>query len=290
MSNKAVITVTFGDSGENHVGNQMIGEKVQEGQGFNLEDFQKAKKIAETNPEAIVTIHNLKELLIDNIGEKNTIETITTGMLEYLPDCALIVIENLVTNADLIETELSALEWDTKYWDTRRQKVLNKRARSNLCFDTINQEPDYENGKGRIVSFENLPNLNIVKEKIGEIFGEKGQNLIGEGNRYPDRTKNGIGFHGDAERLKVVALRLNEECDGDRGTMPICWQWFHRSRPIGKKFTLDIKHGSIYAMSEYTTGFNWRRNSMYTLRHSAGGKKYTTLKKYTEPKKKQLLC
>ena len=283
MSKKSVITVTFGDSGENHVGNQMIGEKVQEGQGFTLEDFQKAKEIVETiNPEAIVTIHNLKELLIDNIGEKNTTENITIGMLEYLPDTALIIIENILSQelADKIETELNTLTWDTKYWDTRRQRVLNKRARSNLCFDENDQEPDYENGKGRIVSFSRLPNLEKIKTSLGKIFGEKGQHLIGEGNRYPDRTKNGIGFHGDAERLKVVALRLNEADEhGDRGTMPICWQWFHRSKPIGKKFTLDIQHGTIYAMSEYTTGFNWRKSSLYTLRHAAGGKKYTDLKK-----------
>ena len=32
MSKKSVITVTFGDSGENHVGNQQIGTKVQQGE------------------------------------------------------------------------------------------------------------------------------------------------------------------------------------------------------------------------------------------------------------------
>ena len=278
MSRKSVITVTFGDSGENHVGNQMIGEKVQEGQGFTLKDFQKAKEIVETiNPKSIVTIHNLKELLIDNIGDKNTTKTITLGMLDYLPDTVLIVIENILSQelANNIETELNSLTWDTKYWDTRRKKVLNKRARSNLCFDENDQEPDYENGKGRIVSFSRLPNLDKIKTSLEKIFGEKGKNLIGEGNRYPDRTKNGIGYHGDAERLKVVALRLNEaDENGDRGTMPICWQWFHRSKPIGKKFTLDIPHGTIYAMSEYTTGFNWRQSSLYTLRHAAGADKY----------------
>ena len=283
MSKKAVITVTFGDSGENHIGNQQIGEKVQEGQGFTLSDFEKARDLIEAkHPSANVVIYNLKDLLMNNIGEKNTIETIRQDMLDYIPDTVLIVIENLVSTelANNIETELSSLEWDTKYWDTRRKRVLNKRARSNLCFDRVEQEPDYENGKGRIVSFNSLPNLDEAKRLIGDIFGEKGQNLIGEGNRYPDRTKNGIGFHGDAERLKVVALRLNQEDEnGDRGTMPICFQWFHRSKSIGEKFTLNVKHGSIYAMSEYTTGFNWRHSSLYTLRHAAGGKKYTTLKK-----------
>ena len=45
MSKKAVITVTFGDSGENHIGNQQIGNRVREGDGFTLLDFQRAKDI-----------------------------------------------------------------------------------------------------------------------------------------------------------------------------------------------------------------------------------------------------
>ena len=38
-----VITVTFGDSGENHVGNQQIGTKVSVGEGFTFEDFKKVE-------------------------------------------------------------------------------------------------------------------------------------------------------------------------------------------------------------------------------------------------------
>ena len=278
MSKKSVITVTFGDSGENHVGNQQIGSKVQEGEGFTLEDFQKTKEYIERlYPNAKVTIHNLKELLVDNIGDKNTNETITQGMLDYLPDAVFIEITDLIPDelADKTERELSVLNWDRKYWDTRRQKVLNKRARKNLCFDTFDQEPDYENGKGTIVSFKRLPNLSRAKAIISEVFGAKGKELIGEGNGYDDRTKNGIGYHGDAERLKVIALRLNEADEtGDRGTMPICFQWYIRSKRIGKMFRRDIAHGTVYGMSEYTTGFNWKFRSQYTLRHAAGANKY----------------
>jgi len=279
MSKKSVITVTFGDAGENHVGNQQIGTKVQEGDGFTLQDFLEVKRNIELKfPSVEVTIYNMKDLLIDNIGEKNTTETIRQDMLDYLPDTCLIVIENLISEelANATEAELSCLDWDRKYWDTRRQKVLNKRARKNLLFGRSDQEPDYENGKGRIVSFEKLPNLSEAKTIISDVFGEKGQHLIGEGNGYDDRTKNGIGYHGDSERLKVIALRLNEmDEDGDRGTMPICFQWHYRSKRIGKKFTKNIGHGVVYGMTEYATGYNWKYRSLYTIRHAAGGNKYT---------------
>ena len=40
--------------------------------------------------------------------------------------------------------------------DERRKKVLNKHARTNVCFDVEECEPDYENKQGRVVSWESL--------------------------------------------------------------------------------------------------------------------------------------
>ena len=38
------ITLTFCDSGENHVGMEMLGEKVEVGDGFQLEDLIKTRE------------------------------------------------------------------------------------------------------------------------------------------------------------------------------------------------------------------------------------------------------
>lgn len=40
--------------------------------------------------------------------------------------------------------ELTDFEWNKKYWDTRRKKVLNKHARYNVYFGNKRQEPNYE--------------------------------------------------------------------------------------------------------------------------------------------------
>ena len=53
-----------------------------------------------------------------------------------------------------------------------------------------------------------MPITKIVMEKFVEYFGEKAGNLKGEGNYYYDVKTCGIGFHGDSERRKVVAIRL----------------------------------------------------------------------------------
>ena len=271
---KGVVTITFGDSGENHVGNQMIGQKVEVGQGFTYDDFVAARDRAQKmgfNAEII----DLRDLI------RNLINTNGIAPGKVIQPAYIILIKDAVSkkDADAVFGEMNTFEWDTKYWDTRRKKVLNKHARSNVCFDSFSQEPDYKNGKGTIIPFDKLPKLKAVKKLIADIFGDKAKEMIGEGNRYNDRTKNGIGYHGDAERLKVVALRVNEaDVNGETGTMPICWNWFYQSKPVGENFRLEIPHGCIYAMSEYATGFNWKYRSKYTLRHAAGGDKYTTLK------------
>ena len=50
---------------------------------------------------------------------------------------------------DLME-EVMGKYWDSKYWDTRRQKVLNKHARKNNCIAKDEQVADYSKGKGTI--------------------------------------------------------------------------------------------------------------------------------------------
>ena len=43
------ITLTFCDSGENHVGMKMLGKKVDEGEGYSLEDLERIRAFFEQN-------------------------------------------------------------------------------------------------------------------------------------------------------------------------------------------------------------------------------------------------
>ena len=79
--------------------------------------------------------------------------------------------------------------------------------------------------------------------------------------------QNGIGFHGDAERKVVIATRLG-------ATIPLHYQWYTKSNPIGKRVELNINHGDIYVMSEKATGYDWKKSSLVTLRHAAGADKF----------------
>ena len=173
--------------------------------------------------------------------------------------------------------EMESFKWDDKYWDKRRKKVLNKHARENVCFDDYSSEPNYEEKKGRIVGWNDVPTLNKIRKNIEIIAGKKGMNLKCEGNKYKndigkDKKNGGIGWHGDAERRKVWALRIGEK-------MVLKYNWWHNSKPIGDLFEVELNSGDGYIMSEKAVGYDWLKKKIYTLRHSAGSTKYVSINK-----------
>lgn len=149
-----------------------------------------------------------------------------------------------------------------------RGRVVNKRARYNLCFDQEESSPNYEEGKGTVISYDRVPILSQIRNNLPKFFGnELASNLKAEGNLYYDTNKCGIGFHGDSERKVVIALRLGER-------IPLHYQWYQKGERVGDRIELEIGDGDIYVMSEQATGNNWKKRNIKTLRHAAGCAKY----------------
>ena len=250
-------TLTFGDQAENHVGMQKIGTLASE--GFSIDDINNAK------------------VLFEKMGCKCELIKLNDSLKdveEKIPEAVVLVVRNGVKafgiEADEMLKEQVSLTYDTKAYMYGR--VVNKIARHNLCFAVYDQDPSYENKKGRIINFKHLPLLAKIRNRLPEVLGKKAKDLAVEGNHYYDSKKCGIGFHGDAERRKVIAIRLGD-------TLPLHYQWFNNSKPVGERIELELNHGDLYVMSEKATGSDWRKRKIHTLRHAAGAKKYLTIKK-----------
>jgi len=258
MSNpKDTYTITFGDQAENNVGMQKIGKISKIGFSFNeLEEFYQFFK-------------NDFKMEFINLNEKGLYESKYEEIVEETDKACLLVLRNFITNADDLYNEQKKLIYDSKA--LMRGQVKNKLARHNICFDHKSQKADYEKGKGTIISYDDVPLLKILLNKLPKIFGLKAKDLVAEGNHYYDITKNGIGFHGDSERKKVIAIRLG-------ATIPLHYQWFQNSKPIGNRIKLILNHGDMYVMSEKAVGYDWKKRKIATLRHAAGCKKYLTIK------------
>eukprot|EP01061_Rhynchopus_euleeides_P002206 TRINITY_DN11697_c0_g1_i1.p1 TRINITY_DN11697_c0_g1~~TRINITY_DN11697_c0_g1_i1.p1 ORF type:complete len:414 (+),score=124.10 TRINITY_DN11697_c0_g1_i1:149-1390(+) len=171
------------------------------------------------------------------------------------------------TAADMLE-EQRRLAYDSKAF--MYGKVVNKHARHNICFNDAPQNQCFEEKKGTVVAFRDTPLLLRLRDTFPRFLGDKAKSLKAEGNFYYDTSKCGIGYHGDAERKIVVGVRLG-------ASLPLCYSWFQRSKPVGQKKELVIGGGDLYVMSEKTTGFDWRLKKKATLRHAAGCSKFTKL-------------
>jgi hypothetical protein len=250
-SSKSTITLTFGDMAENHVGMEQIGARVAKGQGVHLADLKAI--LQKTKAAGIQT-----KLHVLNGPDQN-------------PAYLLIIkkgVEALLgpgSTAALFK-EQAALDHDKKALMYKR--VCNKKARWNLCFSEEGHPPTYEEGRGRVIAYDDVPLTKALHSALPLWFGPKAENLQGEGNYYYDAASCGIGYHGDTERRRVFAVRLG-------ATIPICFQWFQRGEPIGKRMRFDLEDGDIYVMSEKTVGTDWKSRVVPTLRHAAGAAAYT---------------
>lgn len=251
-------TLTFGDQAENHARMQKIGQAAAE--GFTHEDLTRA--------ESYFNDHGCETEMIF-LNDYLSPEDSSKAEPAYV-----LIIRNAIealtgSTADEFYLEQQKLSKDTKAF--MYGHVVNKHARHNLCFGLENQEPCYEQAKGRIIAFDDVALLNKMRLQLPASIGVKALNLVAEGNYYYKPEICGIGWHGDSERKMVIALRLGK-------SMSMHYQWYTKSRPVGSRCDLILNHGDIYYMSEKAVGWDWKKPSLYTLRHAAGAKKFIEIK------------
>ena len=123
-----------------------------------------------------------------------------------------------------------------------------------------------------IKSFQNVPYLNQIRNKLHLFLGDKAKNLNAEGNYYYEK-QSGIGFHGDAERKIVICLSL-----GDSSILRYAWRLAKTSEHYGDNIDIQVNHGDMYIMSEKATGFDWKLRSKVRVVHAAGSNKYIVKK------------
>ena len=262
VDTSSAITITFCDSAENHVGMEQIGDKSVS--GFTLDDLRRVKDhfdIPSEGDDIRCELYDLNVALPDELNhnvENAYILIIRQGVKAFV-------------DPKTLEKELLSLSWDTKAY--MRGRVVNKLKRHNLCFADYSQEPDYEAGKGRIIEYSKVGNLSEVRTGLGSILGEVGQDLVAEGNLYYDVSKCGIEYHGDAERRKVIGLRLGT-------SIPLVYSWFLNSKPVGVPVNITLNSGDMYIMSNKAVGYDWKERSKMTLRHAAGSNECISLDRF----------
>ncbi len=261
-----VMTLTGSASGENGKGMEILGNPNE--RGYTFEEMRKCMNLFEDAGYTceFIHLHEKLPLSIRDEAEKAYVLVVRNGV-------------SLLTDPDELFEELLKKSWDRKKWI--RGSVKNSIARWNTMFVAgKTQEPDYGAKKGSVHDIDEISQLSEVQKKLRNLLGKKADNLLFEGNLYYDPSKCGIGFHGDGERKCVAALRLG-------GTMPLVFEWFRWSKPVGARVEISLNHGDFYVMSEKAVGCDWLKKKKLTLRHAAGCSKYTVPKVRSSSGKKR---
>lgn len=264
---KATWTITFSECVENHAGMQKVGTESKE--GFSIEDLERYEKYFSDRGLKVEMID-----LTEALPEEHKKNITSKGSLDAK---VLIVRDGLkIMLGEEYEEGIKEIKDTSKLVDTKawmRGKVVNKIARYNLCYGEEAQVADFEKKMGTIIAFNDVKNakyVNKIREELGKIDNIKCKDLLAELNYYYDVNKCGIGYHGDGERKKVIGIRVG-------ATMDLQYNWFINSKAIGERVVLLLNEGDIYFMSEKSSGNDWKKRKIVTLRHAAGAKKYTTI-------------
>ena len=251
---KKVYTITFSEVVENHARMQQIGTVAEK--GYSTDEM---RELQDTFPLKVVT--EWYDLGAQWHGE------------EKMEAAVLVIRKGVQYLLESTDTKALIAEHDSLTMDKKafmRGRVVNKHARWNLCFADFDQEPTYEEGKGRVVDYKHIPLTSTIRSKIGS-WMKGSAHLNSEANYYYDISKCGIGFHGDAERVTVIGARMGE-------AMPLYFQWFQHSEPVGERIKVALGDGDMYIMSEKAVGHDWMKKKIPTLRHATGCDKYTLFK------------
>ena len=254
-------SLTVGNGGENHTGVEFLGKLRKAGEGWDLDRLLYAKGILENVFGKTVNLYNLNKECLEGVNIPGN----------HPKDAYLMVVRDFLTPEvhEAFKAEMKSYEWDRKYWDTRRSKVLNKLARANVCYGKKGRKANYEARQGTIIGYDESPLVGNLLQVVEILMKDK--DLIVEGNQYDDVAKNGIGPHGDTERVCVACLRVG-------ASMPMKFGMFWDCKVRGKPFETIINGGDLYFMSEKAVGAEWKCRSKWIWRHCAGAPKYLKMK------------
>jgi alkylated DNA repair dioxygenase AlkB len=261
--------LTLGEQSEIHVGCQIHGSGLAK-EGFTVRELEKVRDTMGASARLVM----LSDLLPMEKRTENEAAVL------HIKDGIRLLMED-ATYADRMLTEQRAVEYDKFYFDRRRRRKLQKRARHNAVFGDAHVTASEDYKQSTVIAFGEVPLFEKLRLRLPEFMGAKAKLLQAEGNHY-HHEKAGIGWHGDSERNIVISCSL-----GRSTVLRFHWRSPGCSEVSSAITDFKIDHGDIYIMSEKTTGHDWRMRSRYRLVHAAGAKQYVEPKVKVDKKRKR---
>lgn len=192
----------------------------------------------------------------------NNSNTFTTEMLLSLKNtlennytCELVQLNNILPTFDNRRTEdafilivkefgnqalydeLMQIEWETKI--NLRNKVVNRVGRYAMQFDTMEKEPNYDEGIYKVMTYENTKYIKDMKDTLIQLLTLDELKCQAYYNYNHQKINN--NFH--AKLPLVVNLHLGDKMD-------LHYKWFFSGKPISEEIKITLHDKDLYIMNE----------------------------------------
>lgn len=202
----------------------------------------------------IVEPHMLVKL--QGLHKKSSIIDLNKILLQFdnrrTEIATILVIPNYVTN-DLYQTLLS-IDWDKKV--LLRNKVVNRVGKYVISINNEAQEPNYEQGQYRVVSYNELEDLKVVKNNLEKIAKH---HLLCRGDYNYNHEKLKLKYQGGKVN-NMMCIHLGDP-------IQLSYKWFFSNKPVSESTGFTLNHGDLYIMSEKATGHDYKLKKNPILKH-----------------------
>ena len=111
--------------------------------------------------------------------------------------------------ADALYAESMAQPFDERYYDVKKDKVFTKHGRQNNCYADEAQAPDVDQGKGTVIAFDTVPQMQELREAF-DLFDTDGSGSID--TKELQVALRALGF--DSKKEKVRKMIADIDLDG----------------------------------------------------------------------------
>jgi hypothetical protein len=206
--------------------------------------------------------------------ELHNIKTILPQTLYDIPNIFVLVMRGFFNSeSDNLFNILSSLESSDNdnitgvNWDTQRihnGKIVDNKLSNKLVFYDLmglyKYPLSYSENIGTIYNIKKIPSLDKIHQILTQSVGS-GQGI--EADFFNNLNECYIPLHQEKEKRKNIGLILGSD-------LPIHFRWFHNQQQCSNIYSINLRHGDLYIMSDDAAGCNKELKTKLFLKHGFG--------------------
>lgn len=245
----------FSDIVSHGPGMQQFGTPVS--YGFSNEEMLQMLSML---PKDQTEMHNLKNFLPNTLY--NISDTFVLIIKNFFNDDSNNILSVLSSSEASDNEFITGVNWDKER--IHNGKLVNNKLCNKLVFYDLNNDFKlplslFQN-IGTIYNYRKIPSLHKVQQIISSSMGT---GLFVEAENFYNLNECYVPMNQEKNKRKNVGLILGND-------FPLHFCWYHNQQKCSDIYTINLRHGDLYILSDNAAGFNKESKTKLYLKHGFG--------------------